>query len=153
MKWWGNLLVIAALVFTAVAIFVLFVNAGLIAKAWFGGCAISLWLILIIVYLSSISELKRKLDELIVGGERIKSRQTDKTEASIDRYDSMMTDWDGKVDKVLKGTEWEKSYKFTTGFTKPENESSQDYLENFLVIGRNYMALRLTKLKEIRDSL
>ena len=158
---WGIPLVMLSLLLTAFAIiFVILHNTG--AEGYKDGviafviAAVFAWIILIVYYLHTMSELRQALDDLIQDGERIKSRQTDPpevTEALIDRYESMMVEWDTRVAEVLDGTEWEKSYKETTGFVKPEDESSEDYLERFLKIGRNYMALRLAKLKEIRDSL
>ena len=153
MKWWGSTLAIAALVFTALTVFFLLVDPNTIAKAWFGGMAILLWLILAICYFTGIADLKRNLGVLIIKGERIKSRITGTTEVDIDRCESMVQDWDGRVRKVLKGTEWVQFYESTTGFTKPESESTGDLVQQTLAIHRNYMALHLRRLKEIWDSL
>jgi hypothetical protein len=153
MKWWGSMLAIGALVFTALFAFFWLVDPNIIAKIWFGGMAILLWLILLLCYFSGIADLKRNLGGLIIKGERIKSRITGKSETDIDRCESMVQKWDEHVHKVLKGTEWIQHYESTTGLTKPESESLGDLVQQTLAIYRNWLALRLTRLKEIRDKL
>ena len=153
MKWWGKVLAIAALVFTALAVAYWLVAPNMIAKAWFGGTAIFLWLIFFICYFSGVADLKGNLDVLIIKGERIKSRITGGSEADIDRCELMIQEWDERVHKILKGTEWVQYYESTTGLTKPEDESLGDLIQQHLTVRRNWMALRLTRLKEIRDKL
>ena len=53
MRWWGQALVIAALVCTASLIFVLVIGGDLILKAALGVATISLWVAIIIVYLKA----------------------------------------------------------------------------------------------------
>ena len=53
MRWWGRALVITALVCTALLIFVLVIGGDLILKAALGGVTISLWVVIIIVYLKA----------------------------------------------------------------------------------------------------
>jgi len=158
---WGNIFILVTFGFTVLAI-ICWVLLGF-GMEWFKPWVASFtilatvaWAILFIWYLDSMSTLRQSLDELIQNGEHIKARQLNiptVTEAFIDKYQEKMSEWDGCVETILKGTEWENSYKETIGFVKPDDESSGDHLVRILKADRNYMTLRLTKLKEIRDSL
>ncbi len=150
------MLVVVTLVLTALGILAIFL--------WLGGTnqgvaiillilPVAMWVILIVCYLETISRLRKNLDNILQKGEWISARLTGNTESEFDKYELKIQEWDASVEKVLKGTEYEHSWKSNIGLTKPENELGLVGLENFFTVLRNYMALRLTRLKEIRDSL
>lgn len=93
------------------------------------------------------------MDGLISKGEWIKARLTGKTEADIDRYDLRIREWDKSIEKVLKGTEYEHSWRSNVGLTNQDDEAQFVGLEKFLTVDSNYMYKRLARLKEIKDSL
>jgi hypothetical protein len=117
------------------------------------GLTIVLWVVLIVSGLNFTAQLKQQVGDLMIKGEQILSRITGNNEADVDRCDSKIQEWEEHVHKALKGTEFTQIYESTTGFTKPESESIGDLVQQTLAIDRNYMALRLTNLKKIRDSL
>ena len=153
MSWWGSVLVVFVFVTTAVFLFFLVVYPNTNGRILFGGIAILLWLSLLICYYGGMANLKRKLDDLILKGERVKSRIVIKSDEDIDRCERLVQAWDEDSYQILKGTEWERSYKSITGLTKLESETSGDFAANTISVYKNYMTLRLMKLKEIRDRL
>jgi len=155
MRWWGKVLVVVTILATALAIISLFMWSSnnkvviFIAIAF----AVVMWAILILYDLIATSKLKRDLDKLISKGEWITARLTGFTETDIDKYDTRIKEWNTSVMNVLKGMEYEHSWTSDVGLTNPEDESQFSGLKKFLVIDKNYMYRRLTRLKEIKDGL
>ena len=127
---------------------------GIYLKECASAVAIFMWVMLIICYLSTIARLRKDLDELISKGEWISTRLTGDTVADIDKHELRLQEWDVSITKVLKGTEYENSWRSNVGLTKPEDESHSQGLERLLLnTQKNYVALRLTRLMEIKSSL
>jgi len=150
MRRWGRLIVIAAILATILAIISKILSWNGI---WITILAVIMWTVLLLSYLITIARLRRELDIQIEKGVWIKARLTSTSEATYDKYSSMIREWVESVDKTLKGTEYEHSWKFDVGLTNPEDESQLVVLERLNAVDRNYMFRRLTRLKEIRDSL
>ncbi len=86
-------------------------------------------------------------------GEWIQARLTGSTEADYDRCEDHIQQWTMSVDSVLKGTEYEYIWKSNTGLVTPEDLSGLVGLPLRFAAERNYMAQRLSRLKEIIDGL
>ncbi len=145
------MLVVATIVLTALATVAWFASFwGLFAVSF----AVLMWVILFMYYLITTSRLKKSLDELISEGEWVSVLLRGSTDADVDRCEDHIQQWNISVDKVLKGTEYEQSWKSNVGLVSPEDLSG--LVGKYVVVfaaQRNYMALRLSRLKEIRDSL
>ena len=156
MRWWGRVLVSVTILLTGLGILLTllsFRGTTRTVAIVLISIAILAWVILILCYLETISRLRKNLDGLITKGVWIKARLTSTSEATYDKYSSMIREWVESVDKTLKGTEYEHSWRFDVGLTNPEDESQLVVLERLNAVDRNYMFRRLTRLKEIRDSL
>ena len=151
MRPWGRVLVVATIVTTFLAIVASFASfCGLFAVSF----AALMWVILLMYYLKTTSRLKESLDVLISEGERFSVLLRGDTEADFDRCEDLIQQWTMSVDRVMKGTEYELSWKSNVGLVPPEDLSA--LTGRFLLVfaaERNYMAQRLRRLKEIRDSL
>jgi len=157
MKRWGHVLVVATIVLTAFAILSSFL--------WFSGTnykvavfsvyalAVIVWVILILYYLETISRLKKNLDKLITKGEWIRGIMGGDTDTDFDRNEDHIQQWALSVAGVLKGTEYEQDWKRNVGLVVPEELPEVLGLTLRFLAQRKHMAQRLSRLREIRDSL
>jgi len=154
MRPWGRPLVVATLLATGMTI----VSPWL----WFSGTitqnaviyvTVALWITLILYYIAKPARLKSNLVSLIAKGEGILARLTGNTETDIDRHELRLREWDASAAKVLKGTEYEKSWTSDVGLANPEDEFQLVGLAKMLTTQRNYMYRRLQRLEEIKNSL
>jgi hypothetical protein len=100
-----------------------------------------------------MSKLKRVLNKLIQEGVHIQATLTRSDDASLFRYDDKLTDWETSIAQALKGTEYEQLWRDNIGLNKPEDETKVTGYKQELVINRNFVALRLQRLREIQDKL
>lgn len=146
----GQVLVIVTMTATAFAIVASFASFwGL----WAISSAVLMWVILFIYDLITTSRLKKSLDKLMSEGEWVRALLTGDTEADYDRCEDHILQWNTSVDSVLNGTEYDLKWKSNVGLVPPEDLSGLVGLPVQFAAERNYMALRLSRLKEIRDSL
>jgi hypothetical protein len=152
MRWWGRVLVIIAIVVTGLAIISPFTNK-IIPILWAIIMAVIMWVLLILSYLEITRRIKKNLSILIANGEHILARLTGESWDSIDRYDTLIGEWDSQVKVLLRGTEYENFWKSNTGLMKEEPEDQKDPIQQSLAISRNYMRLRIIRLQQIKEKL
>lgn len=152
MRRWGRVLVVVAIMATILAIISPFTNQK-IPILWAVVVCACMWGLLILSYLEITWQMKKNLSNLIARGEYILARLTGEGWEIIDRYQLLIDEWVSQVENVLKGTEYEKSWKSNTGLVKPESEEQETDIKQYLAVIRNYMTLRITRLQEIKEKL
>ena len=147
------MLIVGTIVLTAALILALILSFCLWLSAPIAVLAVSMWVTSVLYYLETAYRTKNKLDKLMLEGERIRVILGGNTEADYDRGEDHTQQWNVSVDRVMKGTEYEQSWKSSIGLTIPEDLSGLVGLPLRFAAQRNYMAQRLSRLKEIRDGL
>jgi len=147
MRWWGRALIIV----TGVVGLIFFISFYVeqVSKLWIGVAFILLLGILIMSSFEVTRRMKNELAKLVLEGEQIKARLTAESWKAIDRYDTQIGDWVSKCKASLPKAEYD-LLRSNTGIDKPESEDEQqgDIKQN-LAVKRNYMYIRIMRLKEI----
>ncbi len=100
-----------------------------------------------------MQQTKDSLDAFLGKGNDILARLTSESWDAIDRYDVEMDKWATNVRRLLKGLSYENDWMSNTGLMKEEREDQEDPIQQNLAIKRNYMRLRIIRLREIRAKL
>ena len=122
-----------------------------------GTSAALLWGTLIISYVAVNQRKKEILSKLVSEGEYIRARLTGEGWNAVDRYNDMISNWISRVEISLTKDEYQLLCS-NTGIEKPEDETINDAgdigaIKNALAVNRNYMYIRILRLKEIINKL
>ena len=151
MKGWGRALIVV----TGIAGILFFVSfyTECISRLWMGVMFFLLLGTLIISSFEVTRRTKTKLSRLVFEGEEIKARLTAESGEFIDRYDLKISEWASRCKTSMSMAEYD-LWKSNTGIEKPESEDEQqgDIKQN-LAIKRNYIHIRIIRLKEIINKL